>query len=254
MSTAPDLAVILAAGRGSRMMADAPIAAGLDPDQRAKAGAGLKMLVPIRGRPFIAWILDAVQDAGFREALVVTSPHAAAVQEALLGSALKVTFTQQSEPRGTADAVLAAESAVGRRPFVVINGDNWYPPAALATLRSVAAPATIGFRAMERVEAFALITTDTHGCLAEIAEKPDAATRARLGAGALVSMTCWSFTHSVFDACRAITPSARGELELPDAVRHLVARGTCVRVMPHEGPVLDLGRAADIPLVERRLP
>ena len=253
MSGRPDLAVILAAGRGARMMADASTAAGLHPDQRAMARAGLKMLVPVRGRPFIAWIIDAVCQAGFGEVCVVIGPGTASVRAALAGSPVRVSFAEQVEPRGTADAVLSASSVARDRPFVVINGDNWYPPDALALLRAVEAPATVGFRPAERVESFALLTVDSAGCLAELVEKPDASTRARLGSQALVSMTCWSFTSAVFAACRAVTPSPRGELELPDAVRHLVLSGSCVRVIPHGGPVLDLGRAADIPLIAERL-
>ena len=249
MSGRPELAVILAAGRGTRMMTEAAAAQGLVAAQRDAAALGHKALMPIGGRPFLAWVVDAVARAGFHEVCLVMAPEAS-IPGAL---SLPARIAVQSTPRGTADAVLAAESVVGSRPFTVINGDNWYPPDALRALREVPAPATIGFRQAERVEAFALITTDAAGCLHEIIEKPDAATRQHLGPAARVSMTCWSFTPTVFDACRAIVPSSRGELELPDAVRWLVHSGACVRVLPHDGPVLDLSRASDVPDVAARL-
>lgn len=249
MSGRPELAVILAAGRGTRMMTEAAAAQGLIAAQRDAAAQGHKALMPIGGRPFLAWVVDAVARAGFHEVCLVMAPEAA-IPRAL---SLPARIAVQSTPRGTADAVLAAESVVGSRPFTVINGDNWYPPDALRALREVPAPATIGFRQAERVEAFALMTTDEAGCLAEIIEKPEATTRRRLGPTARVSMTCWSFTSAIFDACRAIAPSTRGELELPDAVRLLVREGTCVRVLAHDGMVLDLSRADDVTVVATQL-
>ncbi len=67
-------------------------------------------------------------------------------------------------------------------------------------------------------------------------------------------MNCWRFDAAVFDACRAIRPSSRGEVELPNAVRHGVREmGWRLRAVPIEAGVLDLSRRSDIPEVERRL-
>lgn len=243
-----ELAVILAAGRGTRMQAGAEV---LPPEQRPEAEAGRKMMIPIAGRPFLSWVLDAVADAGVTEACVVIGPTTADLP-GRLDAKLSLTFATQREPRGTADAVLAARPVVGDRSFLVLNGDNWYPPAALRALRTAPPPATIGFRSGRRDAAYALMRAGPDGCLEEIVEKPDAATRERLGGAASVSMTCWSFTPAVFDACRHLEPSVRGELELPDAVRRLAA-DTCVRVVAHEGPVLDLTGPTDVAEIARRL-
>ena len=140
-----------------------------------------------------------------------------------------VDFVVQPEPHGTADAVLAAERWAEDEPFLVVNGDNLYPPgrAVGAGVRSPSrgSPGSTpidlvrtGNIPADRVRAFALIEQDDQGCLTRIVEKPSTEEVERLGAAARVSMNCWRFDSRIFDACRAVTPSARGELELPAAV------------------------------------
>jgi dTDP-glucose pyrophosphorylase len=85
-------------------------------------------------------------------------------------------------------------------------------------------------------------------------EKPNEATFAAMGPHALVSMNLWAFIPKIFDACRRVKPSARGELELPDAVRILMTElGEKIRVIPFKAAVLDLGTRADVAAVEAAL-
>ena len=67
-------------------------------------------------------------------------------------------------------------------------------------------------------------------------------------------MNLWRFAPSIFEACRRITPSPRGELELPNAVRYAVrVMKERMRALPVEAGVLDLSRREDIAEVEQRL-
>ncbi|MGH9411728.1 MAG: hypothetical protein ACRD1V_20015 [Vicinamibacterales bacterium] len=66
-------------------------------------------------------------------------------------------------------------------------------------------------------------------------------------------MNLWRFDSRIFDACRDVPRSARGEFELPEAVGVAVARGVRFRVLPARGPVLDLSRRTDLAELERRL-
>jgi glucose-1-phosphate thymidylyltransferase len=66
-------------------------------------------------------------------------------------------------------------------------------------------------------------------------------------------MNCWRFDARIFDACRDVRRSARGEFELPEAVALAVTRGVRFRAVPARGPVLDLSRRADLADVSRRL-
>ncbi|MEX1184951.1 MAG: nucleotidyltransferase family protein [Gemmatimonadota bacterium] len=252
-------AVILAAGRGTRMRA-AAASVDLDAAQESAARLGLKPLIPFGGQPFIRYVLTALADAGYGEVCFVVRPGADPIRthfEECPVTRLALYFAEQSEPLGAAHAVLAAEEFAGGDDVAVINADNYYPAGALRALREVGGNAMIGCRrgallegniTEDRIAGYALVTTDTEGMLTSIVEKPTAGEVRRRGADALISMTCWRFTPSIFDACRAVEPSPRGELELPDAVRRLR-----VRVVPMDATVLDLSRRDDIPRVGRLL-
>ncbi|GAG40309.1 unnamed protein product, partial [marine sediment metagenome] len=78
-------------------------------------------------------------------------------------------------------------------------------------------------------------------------EKPDDDALAALPRPLWVSMNCWRFGPSIFEACRAISPSPRGEFELPDAVGHAIhALGEQFRALKFRLPVLDMTSRADI--------
>jgi glucose-1-phosphate thymidylyltransferase len=167
----------------------------------------------------------------------------------------------QEEPRGTADAVLAAEAWTGGADFLALNADNLYPPPVLAELARLGEPGLPAFAAselertgnipVERVRAFASIEVDDQGYLARIVEKP--AALAPDSAELLVSMNCWRFDARIFRACRDVPRSARGEFELPEAVGLAMASGVRFKTFRARGPVLDLSRRADAADVGRRL-
>jgi glucose-1-phosphate thymidylyltransferase len=67
-------------------------------------------------------------------------------------------------------------------------------------------------------------------------------------------MNCWRFDSRIFEACRTVPPSSRGELELPAAVALAITEGGVrFRVLPATGPVLDLSRRADAADLSHRL-
>ena len=99
------VAVVMAAGLGTRMRSDTP-----------------KLLHPLAGRPMLAYVLDAAAAVSDWQPIVVHSPATAAVTEALEGRA---TFAVQDEPRGTGDAVRAAMPHLPEEAdeIIVTNGD-----------------------------------------------------------------------------------------------------------------------------------
>lgn len=257
-------AVVLAAGRGTRMR-EPDASVELTPEQRTMADAGLKMLVPIHGRPFLAYVLHELAEAGVEEACLVVGPGdddpVRTAVEAMRMERLRISFGVQDEPLGSAHALLAAEAAVGDAPFLVINADNVYTAAALRAVAGLVGSGLAGYDAdalvarsnvsAEQVAAFALIEV-RDGHMVRIVEKPDPATALGMDE-APVSMTLWRFEPPIFDACRDIEPSERGELELADAVALAVDRGTRFRVVLVTEGVLDISRRGDIPDVERWL-
>jgi dTDP-glucose pyrophosphorylase len=259
-------AVILARGLGTRMRRE-DAAAELDPEQAAMAGTGLKAMIPV-GRPFLDFVLSGLAAAGFQEVCLVVGPGPQQLRERyerdVPPTRLRIHFAVQDEPLGTADAVLAAHDFAGELPFVVLNSDNYYPIRALEALRRQGAPALLGFERAglsrggnidpDRIARYAVLMTRRDGALERIVEKPDEATLRELGPDALVSMNCWCFPHEIFAACRAISPSERGELEIPDAVQHASDRmGLRFHVVRSADPVLDLSSRADIAAVKEHL-
>jgi glucose-1-phosphate thymidylyltransferase len=271
-------AVVLARGLGTRMR-EADDAATLTADQQRAADAGLKALMPINGHPFLAFVLSHLADAGVRDVALVVAPEHGLLRDHFTAAPperVRVAFVVQPEARGTADAVLAAAPWIGTDPFLVMNADNLYPVDALRDLVALDGPGFPAFDAddlvatsnipRERVRAFAFVEIDDDGCLRSIVEKPGdlppegglvpavaSASRRKSGQKTAVSMNLWRFDARIFDACRDVPRSARGEHELPEAVGLAVARGMKIASIPARGPVLDLSRRADAADVGRRL-
>ena len=239
----------------------------LDAAQAAAAAAGQKGMMPVGGRPLLDHVLSTLADAGVRDACLVVAPEHAAIRahyDAVRPARLRIHYAVQAEPRGTADALLAAGAFIGDGRAFVCNADNHYPLAALVALGGAGGEAVAGFDGdalvatsgipRERLRKFALLLRDDAGRLVDLVEKPDDATWARLAPVALVSMNLWVAGPAIVAACRRVRPSARGELELPEAVRLAVREdGATIRVVPVHGPVLDLSSRRDVAVVSARL-
>jgi glucose-1-phosphate thymidylyltransferase len=261
----PVRAVVLARGKGTRMR-QADAAATLEATQAAMADAGLKAMIPFR-RPFLDYVLSALADAGCSRVCLVVGPDDPVIKRHYDDhppSRISVSFATQQHPRGTADAVLSAEHFAGAGPFIALNADNYYPPAVLRPLVTLDGPGLPVFRRStlvresnidpDKVRAYALLRLTPDGFLEDLVEKPDSETAAAFGEDSFVSMNCWRFDAGIFEACRMVEPSSRGEVELPNAVRYAVrTSGMRFRAIPCEVGVLDLSRRSDIPEVERRL-
>jgi dTDP-glucose pyrophosphorylase len=258
-------AVILARGLGTRMRKQ-DSSASLEGEQSAVADAGVKAMIPV-GRPFLDFVLSALADAGFSRVCLVVGPEHGIIRNHYDGAAhptrIAVEFAIQEKPLGTANALLAAKSAVQGDDFIVLNSDNYYPADALRQLRSVPAPAIAGFRrralmrsgnvAADRVTRFGALDVDGDGFLHRILVGK-AAQEIEDSDNALASMNCWSFNQEIFEACRRVTISARNEFELPQAVQlGIDTMNMKIRVIPIDAGVLDLSSRSDIAEVERRL-
>jgi dTDP-glucose pyrophosphorylase len=259
-------AVILARGLGTRMKAQDE-AAALSAEQRAAADTGVKALVPLTDRPFLDYILSALADAGCTKICLVIGPEHYALRDRytkdVRPARFEVSFAIQEKPLGTGNAVLAAEGFAAGDEFLMANSDNYYPLDVLRTLVEMGRPGTVlfspeGLAAHSNIEparilAFALGRIGADGCLDALVEKPDAAALASFGNERHVSMNCWRFPSSIFDHCRALKPSVRGELELTDAITASIASGVRYTVLTSDKGVLDLSRRGDIDAVRRSL-
>jgi glucose-1-phosphate thymidylyltransferase len=283
-------AVVLARGLGTRMR-EQDEAVTMAAAQADAADQGVKAMMPLdagagadRPRPFLDYVLSALADAGYTDVCLVIGPPGSdagrdrghdRVRARYTDDApprrVRVAFAVQEAPRGTADAMLAAEAFAGADDVLVINGDNYYPVPVMRALRELDEPGTVLFDpdglarngniAPDRIRAFAVGALTEDGYLADIVEKPDEetmrtmarATQATAGR-TLVSMNCWRLPPAIFDACRDVRPSPRGELELTQAIRDAVrTRGLRIKVLTSDAGVLDLSRRGDIATVTARL-
>jgi len=229
------------------------------------ADVGLKAMIPF-GRPFLDFVLSGLADEGFRQACIVIGPEHDVVRDYYRRAQprrMDLHFAIQQKPLGTADAVLAAEEFAGGDEFIVINSDNLYPSEVLAALRGLGQPGAVMFGEnsliensnipRERVRSFAYAKVDAAGFLTDLIEKPDERAMADLSGVALVSMNCWRFPTQIFEACRRVPISPRGEYELPAAVREAMNSGVRFKIVRSTAGVLDMSRRSDIAAVAERL-
>ena len=257
-------AVILARGLGRRMRALTP-GDHLNASQEAVAETGLKAMMPFE-RPFLDYSLSALADAGFEEACLVIGPEHGLVHTHYTTTPphrIRVGFALQPEPLGTANAILAAEEFALNEHFLTINSDNYYPVSALGMLRSLEEPAAALFPEStlirggippERILKFAICSVSGDGYLSGIVEKPEHGGQGSDHADRLLSLNCWRFPPSIFDACRRTPMSLRGEYELPTAVETAMRDfDVRFRVVVCRDPVLDLSSRADVATVAQKL-
>jgi glucose-1-phosphate thymidylyltransferase len=230
--------LILSGGKGTRL--------------RPITHTSAKQLVPVANKPVLFYGVEAMAEAGIEEVGIVIAPDTGAEIEAAAGDGSRfgvhITYVLQQEPLGLAHAALTAEPFLGTSPFVMYLGDNLlqggisdlvgafreHEPDALILLTPVPDPQNYG------VAELAPAAPGQTGRVVRLIEKPSSP------ATDLALVGVYMFTAEIHAAARAITPSARGELEITDAIQHLVDAG--MRVEPHivRGWWKDTGRLADM--------
>ena len=214
-------AVVLAAGKGTRMRSDLP-----------------KMLHPLRGRPMVAYAVDALRHAGVRRPIVVVGPGHRPVRDAL-GSG--VDFVVQREPRGSGHALLQAMPRLrGRTVAFVVNGDM--PLVSPDTLRALrrrvreGAAAAIASGTPGVTPPYGRIVRAADGRFLRIVEHVDATPEEAAIREVNAGFYCVRVAEAA-QALRRVRPANRqGEYYLPDAVNVLAAQGRDVAVVPVTDP------------------
>jgi len=264
-------AVILAAGRGSRMRKGGEGRKSFSSATQNLVEKGLKGLIPVAGRPFLDYTVERLVAVGIDNLCMVVSPDALEMREygrsVSAGYNIRVSYGVQHQPRGTADAVLACEKIIGQTDFLLCNSDNLYPQDTIRELAGLPAGAcaVAGFDrdvllekgnfSSERIKSFAALRINDTSDLAGIIEKPESTGEYICNGRLWVNMNLFRFTPEIFDSCRSINlHPERGELELPEAVSHMIEKtGKRFRIVFSEGPVLDMTGRDDIISIRKSL-
>jgi len=223
--------LILSGGRGTRL--------------RPLTYTSAKQLVPVANKPVLFYAIEALAAARIHDIGMVVGDTQAEIRAAVGdGSAwgVRITYIEQDAPRGLAHAVLISEPFIGRDPFVMYLGDNLLNkgiqrfvdefirvrPAAQILLAHVPDPQMFGVAELDGDRVIGLV------------EKPQEPK------SDLALVGVYMFSPAVFDAVRAITPSARNELEITDAIQALIDKGLEVRPHIVDGWWKDTGKPEDL--------
>lgn len=207
---------------------------------------GAKQLVPIANKPILFYAVEQLVAAGITEIGVVVGETAAQVEEALGDGSrfgARLTYLPQERPLGIAHTLVVAREFLGDASFVMFLGDNFLRggierlvgrfveerPAAQVHLARVPNPSEFGVAVLDRA-----------GGLVRVVEKP------AQPPSDLAVTGVYMFTAAVHDVVAGLRPSARGELEITEAITGLIERGLRVDGIPVEDHWIDTGRMADI--------
>ncbi len=223
--------LILSGGRGTRL--------------RPITFTSAKQLVPVANKPILFYGIEALAASGIREIGIVVGDTRQEIRDAVGDGSrfgVSVTYIEQEAPLGLAHAVLVSEPFLGTEPFCMYLGDNLIrerleplvtrfrdeKPNCQILLAAVPDPTQFGVAVLK------------DGQVVRLVEKPKDPP-SNLG---LVGV--YMFDATVFKAVKAIKPSARGELEITDAIQWLIDQSYVVRPHVIEGWWKDTGKLEDM--------
>jgi len=229
--------VIAAAGQGTRMLS-------LSENKS-------KHLICIQQRPFLAYLLDNILKAGYREIILVAGYREDMIREFLRNykfddSDFNIKIVNQFEilgPKekeyGTACPIKCVKDLIKNENFISLCGDNFYTVEDLKLMNIDDDYNYVAGISSERPEQFGVLIEDRNDFLEKIIEKP------KEFVGSLINTSLYKFTPEIFEKVFQIEKSPRGEYEITDAIS-LLAKEKKVKVKKMNDFWMDFGRPEDV--------
>jgi glucose-1-phosphate thymidylyltransferase len=235
----PVKALVLAGGSGTRL--------------RPLTHTSAKQLIPVANKPVLFYGLEQLRDAGITDIGIIVGQTADEVMAAVgdgshLG--ITVTYIRQEAPLGLAHCVLIARDFLGDEDFCMFLGDNFLLGGInrfVDEFDSSVMDAQILLTKVAEPQFFGVAVLDDEGNITELLEKPENPPTD------LAVVGVYLFGKGIHEAVRSITPSARGELEITEAIEWLIRSGRTVRSHMVDGYWKDTGRLEDMLECNRRV-
>lgn len=224
-------ALILSGGKGTRL--------------RPITHTSAKQLIPIANKPILFYGIEAIRAAGISDVGIVVGDTEAEIRAAVGdGSAfgIRVTYIRQEAPLGLAHAVQVSRDYIGEDSFVMFLGDNLILDGITPLVEEFRRDRPNSQILLARVahpEEFGVAELDGQR-IARLVEKP------KNPKSDLALVGVYMFDSTIFEAVAAIRPSSRNEMEITDAIQHLIDHGRDVRQHIIDGWWKDTGRLEDI--------